>query len=362
LFASVTILLGGLLHGDVALAMATVPLAGALLGFLRYNFNPASIFLGDSGSLTIGFLLGCYGVVWDQKSTTVLGMTAPLMALAVPLLDTGVSMARRFLRQQSIFAADTGHIHHRLLARGLTPRRAVLLLYGACGLAAATSLLASVRENQFRGVIIVLFCGAAWIGVQHLGYVEFGVARRMFANGAFRRHLNGQIHLQTLQETLTKAQDPREHWVALCELCRRFGFTRIDLRINGSFRSEILAETNGAACWSIEIPLADDFLLCLKRGFGDAPNPTVLTPFAEVLHKSFRGGPVWANFFGADGLTPSPILVPRHQDAGRGEVRAKLAEAIAVPEKESNRVEMPRAKPAQVKDRIRIDAADATPR
>ena len=122
LFATVTILIGALLSNNVPLALATVPLAGALLGFLRYNFNPASIFLGDSGSLTIGFLLGCYGVLWSQKGATMLGMTAPLMALAVPLLDTGLAVARRFLRHQPIMSGDAAHIHHRLLARGLTPK------------------------------------------------------------------------------------------------------------------------------------------------------------------------------------------------------------------------------------------------
>ncbi len=179
LFTTVTILLGALLHNNVPLAMATVPLAGALLGFLRFNFNPASIFLGDSGSLTVGFLLGCFAVLWAEKSTTMLGMTAPLMALAVPLLDTAIAIARRFLRQQPISRADSMHIHHRLLARGFTPRRVALLLYAACGLAATMSLLASVSQNQFKGAIIVIFCAAAWIGVQHLGYVEFGVAGRM---------------------------------------------------------------------------------------------------------------------------------------------------------------------------------------
>jgi hypothetical protein len=81
------------------------------------------------------------------------------------------------------------------------------------------SLPAGVTAHQFRGAISVLFCGAAWIRVQHLGYVEFGVVGRMFADGAFRRQLNGQIALQTLAETLTKTQDPRAHWIALCEIC-----------------------------------------------------------------------------------------------------------------------------------------------
>src|SRR5579863_1778740 len=82
LFAAVTMVLAALLlQSNVPLALATIPLAGSLLGFLRYNFNPASIFLGDSGSLLVGFLLGCFGVIWSQKSATILGMTAPLMAL-----------------------------------------------------------------------------------------------------------------------------------------------------------------------------------------------------------------------------------------------------------------------------------------
>ena len=132
LFGAVTIFIAALLQGNFQLALATVPLVGALIGFLVYNFSPASIFLGDCGSLTIGFLLGCFGVVWGQKSTTVLGMIAPAMALAIPILDTSLAIVRRLLRRQPIFSPDRGHIHHRLLDRGLTPRRAVLLIYAAC--------------------------------------------------------------------------------------------------------------------------------------------------------------------------------------------------------------------------------------
>jgi len=285
LFATVTILLGALLHGNVALAMATVPLAGALLGFLRYNFNPASIFLGDSGSLTVGFLLGCYGVLWGQKSATVLGMTAPLMALAVPLLDTGIAIVRRFLRQQPIFGADAGHIHHRLLARGLTPRKVALLLYGACGLAATMSLVASVSQDQFKGAIIVLFCAAAWIGVQHLGYVEFGIAGRMFMDGAFRRHLNNELALRAFEDSLARASTMEDYWSAIQEACRKFGFTHAELRLNGHRFEETLVETNGNPTWNVEIPLAEEGHLQLTRCFGESQVPTVLVPFAEALHR-----------------------------------------------------------------------------
>src|SRR5947208_10567281 len=122
LFAAFTTLAAALLQNNALLALATAPLVGALLAFLRYNFNPASIFLGDCGSLTIGFLLGCFAAVWSQKSATLLGMTAPVMALSVPLLDTGIAVVRRFLRRQPIFSADRNHLHHRLLDRGFSSR------------------------------------------------------------------------------------------------------------------------------------------------------------------------------------------------------------------------------------------------
>src|SRR5205823_15056708 len=87
-----------------ALLLATVPLGAALLGFLRYNFNPATVFLGDCGSLLLGFLLGCFGIIWSFKTATVFGMVAPLMAMFVPILDVTLSVVRRFLRGQPIFS------------------------------------------------------------------------------------------------------------------------------------------------------------------------------------------------------------------------------------------------------------------
>ena len=160
---------------------------GALLGFLRYNFNPASIFLGDSGSLLVGFLLGCYGVIWSQKSATLLAMTAPLMALAIPMLDVCLSIARRFLRRQPIFRGDRGHIHHRLLDRGLSPRRVALLLYASGRTLAlcfrccrAWSRRAVDRDP---GPVLV----STWIFVHSLHYVEFGAVRKILLGGAVRR-------------------------------------------------------------------------------------------------------------------------------------------------------------------------------
>ena len=89
LVASLTMVIAALQAHNMQLAYASIPLVGALVAFLCYNFNPATIFLGDSGALLIGYLLGCYAVIWGNKSATLLGMTAPLMAsaaLSLPFL------------------------------------------------------------------------------------------------------------------------------------------------------------------------------------------------------------------------------------------------------------------------------------
>jgi UDP-GlcNAc:undecaprenyl-phosphate/decaprenyl-phosphate GlcNAc-1-phosphate transferase len=197
LFAVVTTLIAALIHHNAALAFATIPLAGALLGFLRFNFSPASIFLGDCGSLTLGFLLGCYGVVWSEKSTTLLSMSAPIMVLFVPLLDTGLAIVRRFALRRPIFAADRGHIHHKLLSQGWSPGRVVLILYGFCGLTSAAGLLLTTTQIQYRGLIVPFVFLVALLGVQHLGYSEFAVlGRAMFGEELY--------HLLRAQFSLTK--------------------------------------------------------------------------------------------------------------------------------------------------------------
>ena len=103
-------------------------------------------------------------------------MTAPLMALAIPLLDTALSISRRWIRGQPLLAGDRHHIHHKLLDRGLTHRGVVIVLYLMCGVYAALSLLQSTAEKQSGGLILILFCLVTWIGVQNLGYAEFGLA------------------------------------------------------------------------------------------------------------------------------------------------------------------------------------------
>ena len=231
LVATLSMLLGAALSHNVLLAFATVPLAGCLIGFLRYNFNPASVYLGDSGSLFIGFLLGCYGVLSSQKSATILGMTAPLIALAIPLLDTTLAIVRRFLRRQPIFTADRGHIHHRLLDRGLTPRRTALLLYGLGAIAAIFSL--AMANNHLEIPVILVFGVVTWLGIQRLGFVEFDTAGRLILRGAFRGLLTSHIVLDSLKSRLTAAASTEDCWQILESSYRDLGFCRIHMRFSG---------------------------------------------------------------------------------------------------------------------------------
>jgi UDP-GlcNAc:undecaprenyl-phosphate/decaprenyl-phosphate GlcNAc-1-phosphate transferase len=285
LFATSTTLLAALLQHNVGLVIATAPLAGALLGFLPYNFSPASIFLGDSGSLVIGFLLGCYGVIWSQKSATLLGMLAPVMAVSIPLLEVGLSIVRRFLSDKPIFEADRGHIHHRLLARGLTPRSVALILYGICGVAAILSLLQSVLYNHVGGLIIILFCGLTLFGVQSLGYVEFGVVGRMLAGGDLRRILRDEIFLRNVEEDLRRSKNFFEWWQSACEACREMGFHEVRLRFGGETYMACFAVDPPEAAWQIRVALGESDYLNLARDFRDA-RPVAVAPFLEMLRSS----------------------------------------------------------------------------
>ena len=253
IFATATAFLSALLSGNIALALMTAPLLGALLGFLPYNFSPASIFMGDCGSLTVGFLLGCFGVIWSAKAATVLGMTAPLIALAIPLLDTALAISRRFLRHQPIFGADRRHIHHRLLARGLTPRRAAYVIYAGAGAVAALALLAG--SSHAGGVALVLFCVAVALAVHFLGYEEFDAARHMIFGGMFHRVLNGKLAVTRFERAIRTAATLDECWDVLVQTSRDFGVSSAALHLHDREFTVVIAQVSPADCWDLTIPI-----------------------------------------------------------------------------------------------------------
>lgn len=155
-FACLTNMVVALVSDNVLAAVLNAALGGAVLGFLFYNFNPATIFMGDTGSMFLGYTLGAAALLSGrQKESTLVSLLVPLIALGLPLADTLLAMARRFLAHRSIFSADRQHLHHRLLDLGLTHKRVVLVLYGCSVLLCAAALAAAFGRSWQVGAALV---------------------------------------------------------------------------------------------------------------------------------------------------------------------------------------------------------------
>lgn len=122
-----------IVHASPVVALVVIALAGSALGFLPYNFNPAKIFLGDAGSLFIGYVFATVSIIGASKTAIAISIVVPLVVLALPILDTAAAIVRRTITGRSIAQADRGHFHHQLIFRfGLNVRQAVLLIYAVC--------------------------------------------------------------------------------------------------------------------------------------------------------------------------------------------------------------------------------------
>ncbi|MBQ9365010.1 MAG: undecaprenyl/decaprenyl-phosphate alpha-N-acetylglucosaminyl 1-phosphate transferase [Schwartzia sp.] len=168
--ASITIFLVALQMDIALVAAVTASLAGAAFGFLHYNFNPARIFMGDSGSMFLGFMLAGISIVGAIKSATTIALIVPILALGLPICDTTFAIIRRAHAHVPIFKPDKGHLHHRLLSLGFTQRQAVLLMYVISALLgfsaiALTEVSIGVAALIIVGVIITVLCGAKKLGI-----------------------------------------------------------------------------------------------------------------------------------------------------------------------------------------------------
>lgn len=287
LFATLTTLTVAIIQGNMGLAMATVPLAGCLLAFLRYNFSPASVFLGDSGSLTIGFMLGCFSLIWSQHTGTLLGMAAPLMALALPLIDVGLSIGRRMLRNKPIFQGDRGHIHHMVLARGFKPRDAALILYGVSALAAFLALLQSFTNYQFRGLILLVFCALVWTGVNYLGYVELSAARRTLTHRSVLRVLKEEIYIQELTTALTAVKSVEECWNVVRGACHDLSFASVQMLLHDQSYEATFINRMSDVSWKLTVSLGKKGHLILTRAH-ESQSPRHMVAVLDHLQHSIR--------------------------------------------------------------------------
>lgn len=146
------------IHSGYPLALVlTATLAGSCLGFLPYNFNPATIFMGDTGSTFLGFILAVTSILGLLKSYTIATIFVAVLVLGLPIFDTAFAIIRRFLNGKPIMEADRGHLHHRLMDKGYSQKQAVVTLYGISGGLGLAALALSTQDLRFvLGIFIIM--------------------------------------------------------------------------------------------------------------------------------------------------------------------------------------------------------------
>jgi UDP-GlcNAc:undecaprenyl-phosphate/decaprenyl-phosphate GlcNAc-1-phosphate transferase len=266
LFSSLVILGVSVSQERTLMIVVALVLCGALAGFLRYNFNPASIFLGDSGALFAGFLLAALSVLGTQKATTAVAIVVPILAFGFPVVDTAMTMGRRLLSRKPVFQGDSEHIHHMLLARGWSQRRAALVLYGVCALFGLVALMFPATGSKLTGFMLFVISVAVIIAVGHLRYHEVDELRAGVKRTVADRRLRvaHNIRVRRAALALSKASDLDEMFEATRQLLEfgEFSFANAQVgqpagRVNWSWPREGEEEPLHSD-WSIRMPLVKD--------------------------------------------------------------------------------------------------------
>ncbi len=218
---------------NLVMAVFMLALLGGLSGFLFYNFNPAKIFLGDCGSLFVGFTIASSSVVCMTKSSALVGLALPILALGIPILDTLFAILRRFLERRSLFAPDRSHFHHKLLDLGFGQRHAVMLIYAATIGATGLGLFMMVRRDV--GALVVFACILLLVLLlfRVVGAVRLRetVAALQSKYTLAREQKQERRTFEDLELRFRRAQDGREWWQAVCDAGKGFDFAWVSVRI-----------------------------------------------------------------------------------------------------------------------------------
>ena len=170
--ASVTVIMVALQQGLYPVAVLTACLAGGIIGFIRYNFNPATIFMGDTGSLFLGYMLAAISIFGAVKSAATIALLVPAIALGLPIMDTAFAIIRRYKNNRPIFQPDKGQIHHRLLAMGFSQRQAVIFMYLISAGLCLTAILLTEVEGIYAIVLLALLVAFIFVGAKKIGILK----------------------------------------------------------------------------------------------------------------------------------------------------------------------------------------------
>jgi len=252
LFASLVLLALSIMGERYVVASGLAGVAGASLGFLCFNFNPASIFMGDGGSYFLGFMLAGLSIMGSMKSQATVAILMPVIALGVPLMDAFIAPIRRLALGKDPFQADTSHIHHKLLKMGLNHRRAVLWIYGATILLGIAALVMVQIRDERAGFILLVLGLALVFGVRKLGYLEHLAVDRMMG---YLNDVSDEMGLKkerrsflNRQIAITEAADMDEMWASVIEALRFLKIEQAELRVNDFCLGK---PSNGRQAWSI---------------------------------------------------------------------------------------------------------------
>lgn len=230
--------------GNHYMTVMMVLLAGALLGFLRWNFHPARVFLGDTGSLALGVYLALASLHSAQKAHTVVLILIPLFALGYPIFDTLLAIARRMARGQPLFASDRDHIHHRLVRRGGSPSAAALLIYVASFLVSLLCIAAMTANYFVLGLGVAGVMLMALFSARVLGYLEWGGWTARWSGREETRILHAAAELSRLKIRQAQGVD---------ELLRALGIVACEI----GCREVVVHHGGGEARWTAPHASAD---------------------------------------------------------------------------------------------------------
>lgn len=284
------------LHNTVVF-WCSVALLGAMLGFLRFNFPPAKIFLGDSGSLVVGFLLAVLTVKGMTRRDGAVFALGPIFALSYPLLDTGIAMLRRWLRGEPLSRADGRHIHHQLIKVGLGPRQSLGLLLALSSIVAVLGVSASLAPPEFT--IALALVGAAMLvillvyGARWLQYHELLEAGASITSAALtgRSRLQDKIYARDIARLIRHAHSSQEVRAILEDNAGTFRFAHMQLRW-GLGRETPPERINSAArrseLWLLDYPImahsrfTEPLFLSIWSGV-DGPRAAGAERIAQIL-------------------------------------------------------------------------------
>jgi UDP-GlcNAc:undecaprenyl-phosphate GlcNAc-1-phosphate transferase len=252
-------------NGQVQSAFVATALAGSLLGFLCYNFPPATIFLGDCGSMLIGLVVGVLAIEGSLKGAATVALAAPAALLVIPILDTSAAIVRRKLTGRSIYATDRGHLHHCLQRHGLSNRGVLLLVVGLSIVASLGALVSLYWHNELFAFISILVVVTFLVVTRLFGHAEFLLIKERLLAVAFAvryGHEDGRVH--QLEVRLQGSADWNDLWRNVTACAEQLQLKTVCLDVNAPALQEgyharwgrVQGEAGNPGHWRAEIPLA----------------------------------------------------------------------------------------------------------